>query len=239
MTLITFLCIVLFLIGLYFYAKYGGQETLSEGLTNNTMPRCPDMLIQNGSKFFLYNSKLAKVPGVNPIEFNNLEEYTEFLDWQRSQNIRCPVLYLQHTYDTQGNSVYKVRPSVSEPQSGLPPSVATGARGSSQPPQQMPSPQPQMPSSQPQQASPPQVPVSPLIDASHDDKPYNKNSYPGYDESSQYIGKNTPLDAMNTKQKKASVSPNPMDENWGGASYTQSLVDSGYYKDNVVDIYIP
>jgi len=219
MTLITFLCIVLFLIGLYFYAKYGGQETLSEGLTNNTMPRCPDMLIQNGSKFFLYNSKLAKVPGVNPIEFNNLEEYTEFLDWQRSQNIRCPVLYLQHTYDTQGNSVYKVRPSVSEPQSGLPPSiVATGTKGVSQPQQ---------------------VPVSPLIDASHDDKPYNKNSYPGYDETSQYIGKNTPLDAMNTKQQKAPVSANPMDENWGGAAYTQSLVDSGYYKDNEVDIYIP
>ena len=83
MTLITFLCIVLFLIGLYFYAKYGGDKELM----TNMKPRCPDMLIQNGSKFFLYNSKLAKVPGVNPIEFNNLEEYTEFLDWQRSQNI--------------------------------------------------------------------------------------------------------------------------------------------------------
>ena len=212
MTLITFLCIVLFLIGLYFYAKYGGDKELM----TNMKPRCPDMLIQNGSKFFLYNSKLAKVPGVNPIEFNNLEEYTEFLDWQRSQNIRCPVLYLQHTYDTQGNSVYKVRPSVSEPQSGLPPSIA-----STKPP------------------PPPQVPVSLLTDATRDDKPYNKNSYPGYDQSSQYVGKNTPLDAMNTKQEKASVSPNPMDENWGGANYTQSLVDQGYYKDDEVSIYVP
>lgn len=58
---------------------------------------------------------------MNPVQFNNLEEYTEFLDWQRSQGIRCPVLYLQKTYDAQGKPVYKVRPSVSELQGGLPP----------------------------------------------------------------------------------------------------------------------
>ena len=43
---------------------------------------------------------------------------------------------------------------------------------------------------------------------------------------------------MNTTQKKAPVSANPMDENWGGAAYTQSLVDQGYYKDDEVSIYI-
>ena len=31
-------------------------------------------------------------------------------------------------------------------------------------------------------------------------------------------------------------SPNPMDENWGGAAFTQSLIDKGYYKDNEVSI---
>jgi len=211
MTLIMFLCIIVFFAGLYFYIKYSSNNSL-EGLTT-LQPRCPNMLIQNGSKFFLYNSKLAKVPGVNPIEFNNLEEYTEFLDWQRSQNIRCPVLYLQQTYDTQGNSVYKLRPSVSEPQSGLPPSIAS--------------------------TKPTPLPISPLIDATRDDKPYNKNLYPGYDESSQYVGMNTPLDNINQKQQETSISPNPMDEHWGGATYTQSLVDSGYYKDNEVNIYVP
>jgi hypothetical protein len=128
MTLLTFLLIVLFLIGLYFYAK--GTDltyTLSEGFKPNdgNGVRCPNLLIQKGSRFYLYNSKLAEVPGVNPIEFNNLEDYSEFLDWQRSQNIRCPVLYLQETYDAQGNKVYKTRPSVYEPQAGLPPSIAS------------------------------------------------------------------------------------------------------------------
>jgi len=30
-----------------------------------------------------------------------------------------------------------------------------------------------------------------------------------------------------------------MDDNWGGATYTQNLVDKGYYKDNEVAIYVP
>jgi hypothetical protein len=29
-------------------------------------------------------------------------------------------------------------------------------------------------------------------------------------------------------------SPDPMDPNWGGADYTQSLVDKGYYAENEV-----
>ncbi len=128
MTVLSFLFILVFLIGLYFYAKCSDPNYL-EGLTNNnssnTGIRCPNLLIQKGARFYLYNSKVAKVPGVNPVEFDNLEDYTEFLDWQRSQGIRCPVLYLQETYDAQGNPVYKVRPSVSEPQAGLPPSIAS------------------------------------------------------------------------------------------------------------------
>jgi len=53
------------------------------------------------------------------------------------------------------------------------------------------------------------------------------------------IGENTPLDDMNTIQQSAKVSPNQMDANWGGAAYTQSLVDKGYYKEDEVSIYIP
>ena len=114
--------ILLFLGGLYFYVSYGGKQHLLEGLTsNNGEQRCPNLLIQKGSKYYLYNTNLVEVPGVNPIEFNDLEEYTEFLEWQRGAGIRCPGLYLQNSYDAQGERVYKVRPSVSDPQGGLPP----------------------------------------------------------------------------------------------------------------------
>jgi hypothetical protein len=212
MTLLTYLFIVVFLVGLFFYARCADPAYM-EGLTNNnnnTSPsaRCPNLLIQKDAKFYLYNSKLAKVPGVNPIEFDNLEDYTEFLQWQQAQGIRCPVLYLQQTFNAQGEPCYTARPGVTEPQGGLPPCG-------------------------------PKYPNPTLLyDATRNDPPYNKNSYPAFDQSSQYVGTTTPLDAMNYEQENKGISPNPMDENWGGASYTQSLVDQGYYKDNEVSIAI-
>lgn len=231
---IQFLLVLIFLLGLYFYAKQScGCATSSvEGFTNSKGQRCPDMLIQKGSKFYLYNSKVAQVPGVNPIEFDNLEDYTEFLDWQRSQNIRCPVLYLQETYDAQGNRVYKSRPSVSEPQAGLPPSSAAPMGIASQVP-------PFMESAMEPVGEPAYPNPTLLVDATRNDPPYNQGSYPAYDQTSYYIGTTTPLDAMDIQQEKIPVSPNPMDPNWGGSAYTQSLVDKGYYKENEVNIYIP
>ena len=229
MTLLTYLLILVFLIGLYFYAK-GYDTKYSEGLTNNSSAqRCPNLLIQKGARFFLYNSKLAQVPGVNPIEFENLEDYTEFLEWQRSQNIRCPVLYLQETYDAQGNRVYKARPSITNPQAGLPPSASAPVGIASQVP-------PMMETSLEPVGEPAYPNPTLLVDATRNDPPYNQGSYPAYDQTNYYIGTTTPLDTMNMQQEQASVSPDPMDPNWGGAAYTQSLVDQGYYKENEVSI---
>ena len=232
MTTFIFLLIIVFLIGMYFYAKNG--DTGIDGFTNNqsTSPRCPNLLIQKGSRFYLYNSKLAQVPGVNPVEFDNLEDYTEFLDWQRSQNIRCPVLFLQETYDAQGNRVYKTRPSVSEPQAGLPPSTAVPIGIASQvTPMTEPALEPVGEDAYPNPTL--------LVDATRNDPPYNQGSYPSHDQTSYYIGLTTPLDKMDMAAEKAKVSPDPMNPNWGGAEYTQDLVDKGYYSQNEVDIYIP
>jgi hypothetical protein len=78
-----------------------------------------------------------------------------------------------------------------------------------------------------------------LVDATRNDPPYNTNSYPAYDQTSYYIGTTTPLDQMNYTQESAAISPDPMDPNWGGSEYTQSLIDKGYYKENNVAIFIP
>ena len=232
MTVLTFLFILVFLIGLYFDAK-GTNIKYSEGLTNNisTHPRCPNLLIQKGSRFYLHNSTLAQVPGVNPIEFDNLEDYTEFLNWQRSQNIRCPVLYLQETYDAQGKRVYKSRPSVSEPQGGLPPSTSAPIGIASQI-------QPMMETALEPIGEEAYPNPTLLVDATRNDPPYNQNSYPAYDQTSYYIGTTTPLDKMNIQEESAKISPNPMDTNWGGSEYTQQLVDKGYYKENEIKLQI-
>lgn len=202
--------IMVFLGGLYFYTcTCNINPKTIEGLsTMNGELRCPNLLIQKGTKYFLYNSNIAEVPGVNPIEFNNLEDYTEFLEWQRGAGIRCPVLYVQNSYDAQGNRVYKMRPSVSELQGGLPPTT--------------PLPLP--------------MKFTQLVDAGRNDKPYNQNGYPAYDQSSYYIGLTTPLDMMKNSEHNGLYSDNPMDPNWGGTEYTQGLVDTGYYKDNEVSI---
>lgn len=194
---------LVFIAGLYFCAC---SNPMREGFGESDPHRCPNVLIQKGSDFYLYNSKLAKVPGVNPLQFKSLEEYVEFTDWQRSQGIRCPVLYLQEVYDTQGNAVYKARPSPTNLSGGTPDTPA---------------------------AMQYQQPVTKLFDAGRDDQPYNQNSYPAFDPQDQYIGLNTPLDKM---YHEGGVSPNPMDPNWGGEDYTQQLVDSGYYAGDEVKI---
>jgi hypothetical protein len=202
----------IFFVGLYLYILYSKNPKIIEQLTTmNGELRCPNILIQKGSQYFLYNSNIAQVPGVNPIQFNNLEEYNEFLEWQRGAGIRCPVLYVQNTYDAQGNRVYKVRPSVNELQGGLPPTTPV----------------------------PLPLKFTPLVDATRNDLPYNQNSYPAFDQSSFYVGSITPLDQIKNSDYNMLYSDNPMDPNWGGAEYTQALTDAGYYKANEVSIYVP
>ena len=165
--------------------------------------RCPNILIQKGNKFLLFNSKLTKVPGINPITFSSLDDYATFVEWQRSQGIRCPVLFLQHSYDTQGKPVYKIRESPFNLQGGLNDHIVGGHYNTDQ---------------------------SKLFDAGRDDPPYNQHGYPAYDPLDQYIGLETPLDKM--FHDKSGISPNPMDTNWGGVEYTNKLVKGGYYKED-------
>ena len=45
-----------------------------------------------------------------------------------------------------------------------------------------------------------------------------------------------PCDQFTKEQSNLPVSPDPMDPNWGGADYTQCLVDNGFYAENEVMI---
>ena len=105
--------VAVFLLGLYYYINYSTPFIEGFGVSD-----CPNLLIQKGKKIYLKNTQKAEVPGVNPIVFKNLEEYVEFLDWQKSQNIKCPVLYLKREYDTQDNEVYRIRPDMVEMHGG-------------------------------------------------------------------------------------------------------------------------
>ena len=112
---ICFFSIRIFILGLYFYSFYGNM--VGEGFKNKHS--CPDMLIQRYDKIYLLNSKAPNVPGVNPIVFKNLEEYVDYLNWAKATGNNCPALTLKHEYDTQGNEMYRIRPSLLELEGGL------------------------------------------------------------------------------------------------------------------------
>jgi len=208
MSLILILIAIALVVGLI-VMSLNQTSPLKEGFEAN---QCPDILIQKDKEIYLHNSRLAKIPGINPIRFNNLEDYVEYVKWQRSQGLECPVLYLQRTYDAQGNSVYKNRPSPLEKEGGLP--VISGLDLNNVNNRSL------------------------LFDASRDNLPWNKNLFPGFDPDDQNIGLITPLDKM-YHENPGGVSPNPMDANWGGPKFTQSLINKGVYKEDNVKIAIP
>ena len=204
--------IVVFILGLFFVASHGGMEGFDTGVVPPSS--CPDMLVKKDGKIYLYNNRKQAVPGVNPIVFNTLEDYSEFVDWQHSQGIHCPILQLEKTYDPQGQEVYKMQSDILNPQGGIPPMKMYGLD---------------------------QPNVTLLTDAGRNDPSYNENSYPAFDAHGQDIGAYTPQDAQDTAVQNNPLypSPNPMDINWGGSDYSQKLIDMGYYKGNEVTLYTP
>ena len=201
-----------FLAGIY-YCATTKSSVLLEGMTTKAGPtRCPDMLIQKGPRFLLYNSKVAQVPGVNPIEFQNLEDYTEFIDWQRSQGINCPVLYLQHSYNTQGESVYKVRPSPTDLQGGLPTMIPKNMTTST---------------------------ASSVVTPGTNVKPRKSTTRTSSHIGIGPVPEDGPTPTGPSKADGLLFSPDAMDDNWGGPNYTDELINEGYYQGNQVDIYIP
>jgi len=185
-----FVLFCVFLLGAYITSNTSSQPLLQkhfgsgskEGFTggaatandSDAPTRCPNMLIQKGTSLFLYNTKLSPVPGVNPIRFENLEDYVEFMEWMRGQGIKCPILYLQHSLNTQGESIYSIRPGPTNLQGGLSPNIATApslfggsaGRGSNDDASTM--------------FSPEQISeITRIIDQSGDNDPYNASTYPG------------------------------------------------------------
>ena len=219
--------VIIFLGGLHFYAKYATYEKTS---------RCPNILVQIGSKYFLLNSNIAKVPGVNPLEFNTLEDYHEFLKWQKTVGIKCPVLFVQKTYDAQGNRVYKMRPSVNDQKGGLPPTS----------PYYVSSNKPNTAIINESTCGKPTIDVSGA-------EPNTSINYSLWElftgtQSSSKIDANgnvvhnklTPKIEFPADLKPCPVpefktlSDDPMDTNWGGQDYTEKAIKSGKYEGSEV-----
>jgi hypothetical protein len=197
-------------LGLYYYINsYKYYEPL-ENNTNSSTPtaQCPNMLIEKDGKYHLFNSKKKIVSGVNPITFNNLEDYTKFIEWQNNKNISCPILYLQYSTDAQNNELIQVKPSIFENEGGLPSQIKNFLKQDNSDENQ-------------------------ILDATKDNNSiFNANMFHGFDSQNQNIGLDTPLDKIFHQPGNKSV--NPMDPHWGGKNYTLDAVNSGEFEDRYV-----
>ena len=162
--ILLFFIIFMFLFGIYFITKplIEPEPFVSA--------ECPNTMIKDGNKILLYNPKLAKIPGVNPIQLNGLEDYEEYVKWQRANNTGCPILHLEKVFDTQGSEMYEVKQSFNA-------DTCSGGINHSLPVV------PQTPS------------MGKIMDAALDDPPYNIGQYASYDSSNQDIGRANVIDS--------------------------------------------
>ena len=137
-----------------------------EGFVSN---QCPTTMIKKGNQIMLYNPKLAKVPGVNPIVLSSLEDYEEYVRWQRASKVDCPILHLERMYDTQGSEMYEIKSSFSL-------DTESGPLNH------------QLPNIQKKHE------VNEVLNAHRDNPPFNNNLYPAYDPYNQHVGVKTSID---------------------------------------------
>jgi len=192
-------------LGLYYYIN---SYKYYEPLENNTTTQCPNMLIEKDGKYHLYNSKKKIASGVNPITFNNLEDYTKYIEWQNNKNIRCPILYLQYSTDTQNNELIQVKSSIFENEGGLPIKIKDLLKQDT-------------------------LAENQILDATKDNNAvFNTNMFNGFDSQNQDIGLDTPLDKIFHQPGNKSV--NPMDPHWGGKNYTLDAINKGDFEERYV-----
>lgn len=196
--------IFMFVIGLLFTLTYKHND-LVEGFTFND--KCPNLLIKKGKELHLVNTKKAMIPGVNPVKFDSLEDYAQFVEYQKYLNIKCPVLYYQETYDSQNNKGYRLMSNPLDSKAGLPSNISKNYNVTNS----------NIPGSGMFENS---DDVNPLVDASRDKKPFNQGNHHGMDPEDQNVGLKTILDKMD-------MDTNPMSRWWKGDAATQSSICKG------------
>jgi len=149
------LIVFLFLFGIYFMMN-NPKEPFVTG-------QCPTTMIKDGSKILLYNPEYAHVPGVNPLEMNDLNDYKEYIEWQRANKLQCPILHLEKVFDAQGAPMYEIRPSFET-------ELNVGGMNHNLPVVKN------------------KANVKKTMDAALDDSPFNCNQYASYDKDNQNIG---------------------------------------------------
>ena len=203
-----FFIITIFCLGMNVVIKYSNIDTQPYEafnlLSNNNYTSCENLLVKKGNKYHLKNTRIPNSPDSNPIIFDHLEEYVLYLEQQRKKGKICPVLFLENVSTTQGKESKKVY-SISDDTS-----MSNGY-----------------------------MPGLPFITDNVEmernlnaDNEHNPWSFEASDSSRYTNGLYTNTDAIFHSNEK--VSPNPMDDNWGGVQFSKDKIDSGEFDDDIV-----
>jgi hypothetical protein len=138
MVILFIVLLLVFLAGIYFIYVYSFYPVSTPTPTmsniqdvdqgNNTdVSSCPNLLIQRGSQLYMFDTNKPTLSGANPVIFDSLDDYIYYVKVQRTDYGRhCPILFLQQESTTQGEDVYRVRPSPFDLEAGTPtPTAAT------------------------------------------------------------------------------------------------------------------
>ena len=229
------------------------QEEESD-LEEDDNEQCPTLLIKRGNKIMLFNKNMPETKGKNPVFFDNLEQYKQYAKLQKEvYNQKCPILFLQQETNAQGEDVYRLRKTQGTTDNVDPlllgslsdyfkdqtnvvpqfaPPMGPQAFNRVQPNQQLPLANHGVTQGQGQG----QGNTTEYTDAIRDRPPYNQGFF-AFDPTSQYVGRYTVVDQIHDSTKNSGengLSDNPMDQNWGGAVFTNKQIDSGKYKEDEV-----
>lgn len=222
---------VLFVILLFIYIF----SNYAEGLIG--YESCPDMLIQKGTQYLLYNTYNPE-SATNPIIFDNLNQYAEYVKTESDKGKVCPILFVQQVSGAQGETTYKIRNDPLNPQdidykssSSIQTNDGTGSVSSS--------------TENSQTKEKYTTPYSRQIYmdnlASNIVQNLTTNEVTNIDKLE--LTKSILLQSQPTCSKTMDdikpleingLTPDPMQTNWGGAEFSDNIVNQGYYAGNEI-----
>lgn len=84
------------------------QEGMVEGVEGTggsiigVNPDCPNVIMEVDGKIHLYNTRKAKVPGVNPMVLSSLADYPQLMAFLNAKGMNCPALFLRRGRSASG-----------------------------------------------------------------------------------------------------------------------------------------
>lgn len=121
---VTILVVVVFLVGFWvMVVNRADPERIWDVDEPFESSNCPDLLVQQGTDIVLLKST---DPSNVLVSFKDMKEYLAYQETQKQNGNDCPVLVLKQEVNTQGEDVYRVYRTPTDPLPLTPPSSKQG-----------------------------------------------------------------------------------------------------------------